>query len=157
MFFAEPHAAFANLAQALRPSGHLVFSCWQDLADNDWVTVPAAAALEHVPVPAGLTEVGTHGAFSLADPHATTRLLEGAGFADVTVTEVRESMWFGSSVEDAVAFMRTTEFATMLFTGVEPAAADAGWRAVADVLARHRTTDGVELEGATWLITATVP
>ena len=78
MFFSDPAAAFANLAGALRPSGRLIFSCWQDLARNEWVTVPAAAALEHVPIPAGLTEVGAHGAFSLSDPQAITDLLDGA-------------------------------------------------------------------------------
>lgn len=155
MFFSDPAAAFANLAGALRPSGRLVFSCWQDLARNEWVTVPAAAALEHVPIPAGLTEVGAHGAFSLSDPQAITGLLDGAGFADVTVTGVHESMWFGSSVEDAVAFMRTTEFATTLFTGAERTAAEAGWHAIAEVLAEHRTAAGIELQGSIWLVTAT--
>jgi hypothetical protein len=133
-----------------------VFSCWQDLANNDWITVPATAALEHVPLPSGVGEVSTHGAFSMADPEATTALLEAAGFVDVTVTAVNESMWMGSSVEDAVAFMRTTEFATILFTNVEPAAAEAGWTAIAATLADHQTPEGIELQGATWLVTAGV-
>jgi SAM-dependent methyltransferase len=154
MFFADPQAAFTNLARALRPGGRLVFACWQDMAHNEWVTAPAAAALEHVPLPAGLADAAAHGAFSLSDPQATTALLEASGFVDVTVTEVVESMWMGSSVEDAVGFMRTTEFATILFTDVEPGLAAAGWDAVADALATHVTVDGVELQGATWLVSA---
>lgn len=35
--------AFANVALALRPGGRLVFVCWQNLLDNEWITVPGAA------------------------------------------------------------------------------------------------------------------
>ncbi len=45
MFFADPTAAFANLARATRERGRLVFVCWQGLPQNDWISVPAAAAL----------------------------------------------------------------------------------------------------------------
>src|SRR5262249_15576542 len=51
MFFDDPVAAFANIGRALRPGGRLVFTCWRDLMVNDWLMVPAAAALQHVPMP----------------------------------------------------------------------------------------------------------
>lgn len=73
LFFADAHAAFANLARGLRPGGRIVFACWQAMESNDWVMVPAAAALEHVPVPTGLGTTAAHGAFSLADPDAGVR------------------------------------------------------------------------------------
>src|SRR5262249_37074112 len=43
MFFDDPEAAFANLADALHPGGRLAFSCWQDLFHNEWMLVPGAA------------------------------------------------------------------------------------------------------------------
>jgi SAM-dependent methyltransferase len=156
MFFADPAAAFANLAHALRPGGRLVFGCWQSMFDNAWVMVPAIAALEHVPPPA-LDETGDHGAFSLADLDATTALLSGAGLADITVAEMRAPMWMGSSIDDTVAFMQTTEFADTLFADLAPAVAAAGWNAVAQALEDHVTGDGVELDGAAWLVTARRP
>jgi SAM-dependent methyltransferase len=156
MFFTEPAAAFANLVRSLRPGGRLVFACWQSMFDNDWVMVPAIAALEHVPSPA-LDETSDHGAFSLADPDTTVALLTGAGLADVTVAEMRAPMWMGSSVDDALAFMQTTEFADTLFAGLDPDVAAAGWKAVAGALAGHVTDDGVELDGAAWLVTARRP
>jgi SAM-dependent methyltransferase len=157
MFFADPAAAFANLSTALRSGGRLAFTCWQDMASNDWVMVPAMAALAHVPVPEGLGSTAAHGAFSLADPKETTTLLEAAGFVDVAMDKVDAPMWMGATVEDAMAFMRTTEFAMTLFTGVEPAQAEAGWAAVTAVLADHLGPDGVELQGHTWLVTAKTP
>lgn len=51
MFFADPVAAFANVARALRPEGRFVFTCWADLPGNEWITVPGAAAAEHVDLP----------------------------------------------------------------------------------------------------------
>jgi SAM-dependent methyltransferase len=155
MFFDDPAAAFANFADALGPGGRLVFTCWQDMAENDWVMVPTVAALDHVPVPTALPTTAAHGAFSLADPEATIDLLTAAGFADATATAVEAPMWMGASLDDAVAFMKTTEFAATLFAGVDAAAAEAGWDAVTGALADHVTADGVELSGAAWLVTAT--
>ena len=41
MFFADPLAAFANLARALRPGGRVAVLAWRALGDNDWMR-PAA-------------------------------------------------------------------------------------------------------------------
>ena len=51
MFFDDPVAAFTNLGRALRPGGRIAFTCWRELAVNDWLMVPAGAALQHVPMP----------------------------------------------------------------------------------------------------------
>jgi hypothetical protein len=50
MFFTDPAAGFANIARGLRPRGRLVFVCWQDLADNEWILAPGGAA-QHVTLP----------------------------------------------------------------------------------------------------------
>ena len=42
MFFADPVAAFANIAGGLRQHGRLCLATWQPLAANDWLTVPGA-------------------------------------------------------------------------------------------------------------------
>jgi ubiquinone/menaquinone biosynthesis C-methylase UbiE len=51
MFFADPVAAFANLRCALRRNGRLAFIAWRALIQNEWLTVPAAAAFSVVPMP----------------------------------------------------------------------------------------------------------
>jgi SAM-dependent methyltransferase len=77
MFFGDPTAGFANLARGLRPGGRLVFVCWQGLVDHEWVTVPAGAAAQHVPLPS-LTEPGGPGPFSLSDRHDLAGMGYGA-------------------------------------------------------------------------------
>jgi SAM-dependent methyltransferase len=157
MFFTDPPEAFANLATALRPGGRVAFTCWLDMASNDWIMVPAVAAVAYVPVPEGLGGTGVQGAFALADPSKTTALLEGAGFVDVATEQVAAPMWMGDTVEDTLAFMRTTEFAATLFKGCRRDRADAAWKAIGQALAAHAGPDGVELEGQAWLVTATKP
>src|SRR3954468_2691442 len=46
MFFADPVAAFANVARATRPGGRAALVAWQALAANEWLTeVRGALAL----------------------------------------------------------------------------------------------------------------
>ena len=66
MFFADPVAAFANVRAALRRAGRLVFIAWRSARENQWVSVPLAAAYRHLPRPAP-PEPGTPGEFSFAD------------------------------------------------------------------------------------------
>src|SRR6266545_2552985 len=72
MFFADPHAAFANIAAALRPGGRLAFLCWQEMTANEWLTVPFAAVAAHVTLPE-LPAADEPGPFSLADPRHAGR------------------------------------------------------------------------------------
>ncbi len=152
MFFDDPLAAFINLAGGLRPAGRLAFSCWQEVLSQEWIMVPAVAALEHVPVPS-LGEPGP-GPFSLADRDATRVLLQEAGFDNIEISELIAPMWMGVSVADALAFMRSTDFAEVMFADVSPDAAEAAWDAIAGVLEPQAGHDGVALNGAALLVTA---
>jgi len=51
MFFADPQAAFTNLARTLRRGGRLAFVCWRSLPENPWMSVPLAATLDHIAPP----------------------------------------------------------------------------------------------------------
>lgn len=151
MFFDEPGRAFGHLRSLLRPSGRVVFACWQPLLDNEWMTVPGAAVAQVLPLPSG---DGGPGPFSLADPAQVDGLLVGAGFSDVSVKPVSAPMWMGHDAMDAVEFMTQTGMGRALF-----AAADSGLRAEAvdaavESLRPHESADGVLLNGAAWLVTA---
>ena len=54
MFFADPTAAFTNLAAAMRPGGRLCLATWQPLVANEWLLVPGAALLQYGTIPRGL-------------------------------------------------------------------------------------------------------
>jgi SAM-dependent methyltransferase len=155
MFFDDTGAAMANLARTLRPGGRIVFTCWQELARNQWLMVPASAALAYVPMP-DLGAPGQPGPFSLADPDRIYSAMRER-FADIRVDEVIAPMRLGDSIDDVVAFMQRTELAQTLMTDVDAETAAAAWAAVGEALEPHATPDGVTLSGAAWLVQAHRP
>lgn len=156
MFFNDPVAAFTNLANALRPGGRLVFTCWRDLLANDWIMVPAAAALEHVPLPE-LGDEGGRGPFSFAEPDRVRSILDAAGFTDIDLRPLDLPVTLGTDVDDAIDFMRHGEMAQILFTDAEQEAVDRAWDAIRHVLTTADTGDVVDLNASAWLIHATSP
>jgi SAM-dependent methyltransferase len=153
MFFEDPTAAFSNLHRALKPDGRLAFTCWQDLFVNDWIMVPAGAALQHVPMP-DLGEPGGPGPFSLADADRLRMVLTDAGYADIALEEVVRPMMIGDSLDDALHFLQYSDMGDTLMQGVDHETAARAWAAVRDTLAGHTTPDGVVLNGTVWLATA---
>jgi len=153
MFFDDPVAAFANLGRALRPGGRIAFACWRDLSVNDWLMVPAGAALQFVPMP-DLGQPGAPGPFSLAGPDRVHQVLRDAAFAQIALEEVVRPMPMGSSADDVLAFMRGTELAQVLMTGVDPGIAEQAWAAVKAALQAHAEPGGITLAGTAWLVTA---
>lgn len=155
MFFDDPREAFANLARSLRPGGRIVFACWQELTANEWLMVPVAAALTHVPMP-DLGRLAGPGPFSMANPDDLRSILQGAGLPGATVEDFRYPMPLGATVDDTVAFMQGTDMAaTLLADVVDDDVAAAAWDAVRAALAPHAGHDGVLLGGAAWIVTAT--
>jgi SAM-dependent methyltransferase len=156
MFFEDPPAAFANIGRALRPGGRLVFACWQEVLRNEWIFVPSGAALAYVPMP-DLGEPGGPGPFSLADPDRVRSVLAGAGFSDIDIEDAVEPMRFGATVDEAVAFLRSTNMAETLFAEVDEETKAKAWDAIRDALAAYETPEGVVMKGAAWLVRAQRP
>jgi SAM-dependent methyltransferase len=153
MFFEDPMAAFANIASAIRPEGRFVFLCWQDLAHNDWIMVPAGAALSYVPFP-DLGPEGAPGPFSLADSDRTRRILTEAGFEEIEVNEINEQMFLGENAADATEFLQGTGMARLLFEDVDADTERQAIDAVRDVLEAHEQPEGIWLSSAAWLVGA---
>lgn len=84
MLVAEPPAAAAEMHRVLKPGGRLVAAVWAEATANPWLASVGMAAMVHGLV-AGGPPTGPGGPFSLADRDALHRLVENAGFADVTV------------------------------------------------------------------------
>ncbi|NDW43396.1 class I SAM-dependent methyltransferase [Ruegeria sp. PrR005] len=51
MFFSDSVAAFANIADALKPGGRMTFAAWGPLAVNPWFYIPHRAATDHLGQP----------------------------------------------------------------------------------------------------------
>ena len=155
MFFADPVAAFGNAGRALRPAGRLVMMVWQDRARNEW----DVAIRQSLAARGGSAVAASAGPdpFSLADPPAVTGMLEAAGFADVTFTDVREPMYFGPDVAAALDWVRGYTYTSDVLSRLDPAAAARALGRLREMLAAHLSGNGVWLDSRAWIVTARRP
>jgi SAM-dependent methyltransferase len=141
MFFDDPVAAFANIGRALRPEGRLVMLVWQAHDRNEW-----SVALHRV---LGEPPTGRPpDPFSLADPTTVEETLRATGFDDIGFTEVHEPVYYGPDVAVATDWVRG--FTCMSGISERP---DALAR-LHDLLAAHRTDDGIWFDSRAWLVSA---
>jgi len=155
-FFADPAAAFANVARGLRPGGRLVFVCWQNLADNEWILVPGAAAAQHVPLPP-LDDPTAPGPFSLGERDRIATVLRAAALSDVAIEPIAEPLWMGPDVADAIAFLKSTGMWNSVLRDADPPTVARVSEAVQAALEPYVTPDGVQLGSRAWLVTASRP
>lgn len=152
MFFGDADAAFRNIGGAVRPGGGLALLAWRGLLENEWLRKfrGALAAGRDLPVP----PPGAPGPFGLADPDGVRRLLDDAGFEEVTLTASDQPMRFGDDAEDAWSFLRDQGVVRGLTQDLDGATKTRALDDLQQVLADHATADGVVFESAAWIITA---
>jgi SAM-dependent methyltransferase len=85
MFFADPVAAFRNVQRSLRPEGRLSFVCWQNVFANEWMLIPASAAMTATGATPQRIDPDQPGPFSLADPDRARGILGDAGFREIEI------------------------------------------------------------------------
>jgi SAM-dependent methyltransferase len=100
MFFADPVAAFRNVAGALKPGGRLVFACWAPLAENRHWLISYDIALRHLGPPAPSLD-NEPGPLAFRDPEYVRRVLAAAGFADITIERAHPTIICGSPEEES--------------------------------------------------------
>jgi SAM-dependent methyltransferase len=150
MFFADPQAAFRNIARAIRPCGHLVMMVWQTHDLNEWA-VAIDRAMGNVPC-GPVADIGTD-PFSLGEPATVRRLLAAAGFESVTLADVRVPVYYGRDVDAALEFVKG-------FAAVSQTLRQSGARAPSMVarlrstLAAHRSERGVWFDSRAWIVRA---
>jgi SAM-dependent methyltransferase len=149
MFFADPVAAFANVGRALRPAGRLVIMVWQAHDRNEWTV----AIRQSLAAPAAVAAAGPD-PFSLADPPEVTGILEAAGFADVTFTDVHEPVYYGPDVAAALDWVRRFACTREVLGRVDPATAARALGRLREMLAAHLSDSGVWFDSRAWIVTA---
>jgi SAM-dependent methyltransferase len=123
MFFDKPVDAFAHLRGALRPGGRLVFVCWQEALANEWITVPAGAIIQHLPMPQLRTMRGP-GLFSMADAEVSRSILDGYKIhAVVDVATELPVAWRVETARDAESPMVPGLLDLVRSRGFEPSVA----------------------------------
>lgn len=158
MFFDDPVAAFANLLAATRPGGRLAFVAWQSLFENEWALVPAAVLGEHVPLPEP-PPPGEPGPFAFADPDRVRSILDGAGWAEVSLEDVRRPVPLagGRTVDEVLAVLEQDVMVRTLLADADDATRAEALAALRAELADRAGPNGVELGAAAWVVTAVRP
>ena len=151
MFFADPVAAFGNLAHALRPGGRVALMVWQARDRNEWSTAirEALAGRNPVPPPAD----GPH-PFSLADPAVAGGILATAGFAEISFTDVHEPDYYGPDPAVALDVVRGLRSTRDLLAGLEAGEAARALDRLRATLAAHQAPGGVFFDARAWIIAA---
>ncbi len=147
MFFADPVAAFANIARAMRPGARLTMLVWQGRDSNEWATAIRDALAPGEPPP------NAGPAFSLADRVTTTGLLTETGFTAVDFADIHEPAFYGPDADAAY------DAVVELFAGrdilADPAPAAGRTRErLRSLVEAHSTPGGVFFDSRAWLVTA---
>lgn len=157
MFFGDPVAAFRNIRQALTPTGRLGFVCWRAIADNQWVSVPLAAAADVTELPAPPPS-DAPGPYSLANADRIHTILSGAGFRHVEITAIDRdvSINFGSAetLHRAAAFF--VEFGPLrrILSNASEEARTRVKHRLPETLSAFETNGTIVMGSASWIVTA---
>jgi SAM-dependent methyltransferase len=154
-FFADPVAAFANIAAGLKPGGRVAFVCWRGLAENPLMTIPLGAALAHLPQPPPFPGPLGPGPFAFADPERVRSILMAAGFSGIEIAPHDQKIG-GGDLDDAVdTALKIGAMGALLRVSPDIEGAVVG--AIREALTPFATADGVFLDSATWIVTARGP
>jgi SAM-dependent methyltransferase len=152
MFFDDPVAAFGNIGRALRPAGRLVMMVWQSPERNQW-EVEIRGSLEGFEGPAAVPPDGAN-PFSLADPTTVEGILDAAGFAEGTFTDVHEPVYYGPDVAAALDWVRGFTSTRDVLRRLDPDAAERALERLREMLATHASEDGIWFDSRAWIVTA---
>ena len=159
MFFADPVAAFANLAGATRPGGRLAVAVWPASHEVEQFALPAEAARRAL-AQAGVeaAEPDPHrGPFSLGREEEVRSLLDAAGWSDVEVRVEEPLLPLAQPGDDLASVAREmlgTADAGALLEGAPDEVVDAAVRDLEAQLTERVTADGVRLAGRVHLVLA---
>lgn len=161
MFFADPVAAFANIAANVRPGGRLLFICWQGLAENEWVSKPMGAIRDLLPLTPATSSAAAPapGPFALANRDRLQAIVERAGFAQVSITPFEFPVCLASEggVDAAVRFTMTIGPTAEALIGASKEARAGVAAQLRAALAPFERDGAVALGGATWIVEAVKP
>ncbi|OYY91008.1 MAG: hypothetical protein B7Y45_04750 [Sphingomonas sp. 28-66-16] len=101
MFFADPAAAFANIAALLAPGGRFAFAVWGPPADNRWMAIVRDTVGALIDLPP--TPVDAPGPMRYGEVGVLLALLRDAGLSDLTVTDWRDDLAIGGGLAPEAA------------------------------------------------------
>jgi SAM-dependent methyltransferase len=158
MFFADPSAAFANLARATVPGGRLRAAVWPHRTHVQLFDLPLSVALNELRH-AGVTvepPPPDQGPYSLGDAAHVEQLLTGAGWDDVRWQPHDIDFRVGGGAGPVEAATISLEFgpARIVMEGVDASVRQAVADALTTTFARHLVDGDVVLAGRLAIISA---
>jgi len=155
MFFADPVAAFTNIARAMRPGARLVQLVWQAHDQQEWTGAirSALAGPESQKAPTGLT----HAAFSMADPTAASDVLTAGGFTAIEIADMQEPIYYGPDAASALEALSGLGMAEDLVADLDAVERARALERLLALLDAHDTGHGVWFDSSAWLIIAFRP
>ena len=161
MFFANPVAGLRNMRKALKPGGIMTHIVWRTRSDNPWLSMAKDVVLKFLPPPGEDALTCGPGPFSMADEMTVSKMMEIAGYTDVSFKRVDAPVLVGRSVEDAINFQLAIGPAGEVFREagkeaevkrpqIEAALAKA-------INAQKREADGIVMDSSSWVISGRNP
>jgi SAM-dependent methyltransferase len=157
MFFSDPVAAFENVRRAMKPGGRLALAVFRAASETLWPNAPLEAVrhlLPPIPTP-GPEEPGP---FSWADPARVHRILEGAGFSEVSLTPLDPEIQLAGPKGEAEAADFVMAMGPLVRVLPSLSAAEReSVRATLEVYFRgHAASQGIVLPAEIWVVRARV-
>lgn len=157
MFFADPAAAFANLARWLVPGGRLAFAVW---GPGPKVTFMAAvkAAMAGI-VDVAPAEADAPGPCRYGDPESLIALLRDAGLSDVQSQPWHGELCVGGGMgaQAAADFLLASSSSAVPIRDSAPELRAQACAALAGLCARHERDGAVWMPATVNIVTARAP
>jgi ubiquinone/menaquinone biosynthesis C-methylase UbiE len=161
MFFANPVAGLRNMRRALRPGGRMTHIVWRNPADNPWLSMAKEVFLRFLPPPGDNARTCGPGPFSMADEPMVRKMMEIAGYEDITFERVDAPVLVGHDVRDAIdfqlaigpageVFREAGEVAEARRPEIEAALAEA-------IRAQTTSAEGIVMPSSSWVISGSNP
>jgi len=161
MFFANPVAGLRNMRAALKPGGIATHIVWRTRNDNPWLSMAKEVVLNFLPPPGDDALTCGPGPFSMADETVVTKMMEIAGYSDITFKRVDAPVLVGRTVEDAIGFQLAIGPAGEVFR--EAGAEAEGKRAEIEaalataINAQRKDAEGIVMDSSSWIISGKNP
>jgi SAM-dependent methyltransferase len=153
MFFADPPAAFANLARAADSGAQLLFSCFRDPAENPFFTEVGRLLPDAPPPP----PADAPGPFGFARRERIAQILEAGGWEAVAIDAYDFPMVAGAGenpIEEAMAYFTSIGPAARAAKELEPVPRDAFLARLRQLCEANLRDGVVSLAAAGWIVSA---
>jgi SAM-dependent methyltransferase len=153
MFFADPPAAFANLASFAADGAALMFSCFRDRNENPFFTEIGSL----IPASSEPTDPYAPGPFAFGEREHVAAILGDAGWGEIAFEPFDFAMIAGAGedpIEDAMGYFTRIGPAAAAMREMDEAARDRTLAAIRQVAVDNCRDGVVALRAACWIVTA---